>query len=1682
MADDFELEADISIDVSSAVRDAKRLADALADLNDASGNADNNIEKLERASASAASTLSRFVADSRNATRSSRDQAKAISNLVNQYRQLAQTSGKAVAQSVVSGQNPAQIALKQVQKQMDDEKAFSALLSSEYKKRESEAADTATKIAQERESIEKASRARELSALREAMQRRDQLETQAATATAKEREKIAESSRQREMTALRQAIQERYRLQAQAEKAYTGAQVENAVRSMSGMNFGQAFNSNAFDGLRQSSEYADMMNESLRGLANQRYALYDVSTTLGTVAAAATAAGTAAVVMGGQFDKAFGQVERTTGLTGAAAEDLRAQLVGITTELGGVNFEDVAGIATLGAQMNIADDALGGFTDTVAKFAATTDVTVDAAATGFGRLAQLTKTPQNEISNLASAIYETGINAVATESQILSVAEQIAVAGNLAGFTNTEIVALSSALASLGVAPEQSRGAFERIFGNFIPSAIAKGGEALQGFADMAGMSAEEFASTWESKPQEAFNAFLTGLSKVENQTLALRELGIVNVRDINVLNRLSANMDVYNAALQDTNQAYADNTALNEGVAIAQDNLIDRLSKLANSFKAMVAAAGQSDILNGIVDMLLRISEAMRSLVESPVGKTIAGIVLALTGLAAVLTAVAAAFYFGKASLLAFVVALRSNVASSNGLTLSVRALMAELVKLSAVQKVTAAGMGEMSAKSAVAATAVNGLKLALKGVLATTAIGAGFVVLTKAVEGVQRAFASASEVADQYFQANNIDVSGFATAIKEDTQALAEGGNAYRTASVAVKDTEASLGGLASEIQSTTGVQIALNGSTDTTATSYRNLTTAIGDSTKALLAQKLAEDPAMQQLYEHRELADQLGLSFETMIQKMLTDPSGHGGSQYLDTFIEKAFSAEEQQGNLNAEYLAGQESLRQLQDGVRNYETEIQTQLTSAQIYSQAMSAMGVEIENTANATDELGAAADENADSLSGLVDGLFESVSGVADVQGALYDLGESLYENGNSFSAFSEAGRANLDTLQQTVSAMATAAGEDTNVLAQNIMGMMIQLQNMGVDTSNELGFLGNMLNQLVGTKYGLDFNSTAARQDINAFIQSAIAALQVRAQLERTSATIAASAARASNPFGGVVAAGITAAGELAAQGYEQQAKELQGLKANLTDFGKAGGQAGRAVSDGFKGAAREASNAGGAANKAGKAAKGAGDKAADSAKKAQKEVRTLKDYANDLASVFDRQLEFAFGNQNAKDDTANIIQDMKDKIKDAKAAIADMRSNIGDLSDKLRDAKQKVRDFNAELKSLRADKNTLEYQLKVAVEYGDTLRAAEIRGELAEKNEEIKSTENDRADASKEVNKIIKDQSAAQKELAQALKDYNTGLRGNSQQARDNRAAVQDLVNSYKAQLVQLAANGASQTTLKNKAKELKDEFVRQTSKMGLSREETKKYTTQMSDFKKVIDKVPRNVTVTTKASTSSATKSINEFIQKQRQKSVTLKTKVTTPKGVSGGTYRPGKVSTAGRTATGGTYKPSSINSRGALSAPSVRTTTIYAGDTRTTQVKGSGNRTGGLPWSTGGLIPEYRATGGVMGLHPGKPKGTDTAPAWLTPGEWVIQKKAVDHYGSDFFASLNAMRFPQYLAQGSGGGQVLQSSGPAVQLVELMPNQVQQIVRAVSTTIKVDGQTLATSVNGSNRNNSTRGGN
>lgn len=66
-------------------------------------------------------------------------------------------------------------------------------------------------------------------------------------------------------------------------------------------------------------------------------------------------------------------------------------------------------------------------------------------------------------------------------------------------------------------------------------------------------------------------------------------------------------------------------------------------------------------------------------------------------------------------------------------------------------------------------------------------------------------------------------------------------------------------------------------------------------------------------------------------------------------------------------------------------------------------------------------------------------------------------------------------------------------------------------------------------------------------------------------------------------------------------------------------------------------------------------------------------------------------------------------------------------------------------------------------------------------------------------------------------------------------------------------------------------------------------------------------------------------------------------------------------------------------------------------------------KGEGK---GVKRQFGGIIPEYHSDGDIIGVD-WTPRGTDTVPTMLTPGEYVLRKKAVESLGLNFLNNLNS---------------------------------------------------------------------
>lgn len=419
---------------------------------------------------------------------------------------------------------------------------------------------------------------------------------------------------------------------------------------------------------------------NVRNAARERYALYDVAAAYAAVSAASIASIRAVVGTSVEYERAFANVVRTTDFTsikvGEAARVMRFELMQLANEIP-VAFGQITEIATIGNQLGIAQADLVNFTETVAKFAATTDVTIENAAMSFGRIGELLDV--SDFNALGSAIAFAGVNAVATETQILAVTKEIATTAKQAKFAAPDVVGLATALGSLGIAPEAARGSIIRSFAA-INAAISAGGASLKAYADIAGMSADQFASTWQQSGSIAFDALLKGLQAAsdsgQNLDSVLRGLGIRNVRDIQTLQKLGDNYDVYTQSIKDANIAFEEGIFLSQAYGVVQETVAAKLGVVQNQLNNLLAGLGESssgpikDLLNIISVLLTRLQQ----FASNPAGQVMGQLVMGGLAFTAVVASINGVIALARASMLAYATAMGTAITNSNGLVIGLQ------------------------------------------------------------------------------------------------------------------------------------------------------------------------------------------------------------------------------------------------------------------------------------------------------------------------------------------------------------------------------------------------------------------------------------------------------------------------------------------------------------------------------------------------------------------------------------------------------------------------------------------------------------------------------------------------------------------------------------------------------------------------------------------------------------------------------------------------------------------------------------------------------------------------------------------------------------------------------------------------------------------------------------------------
>lgn len=334
---------------------------------------------------------------------------------------------------------------------------------------------------------------------------------------------------------------------------------------------------------------------------------------------AAVGMGTAVTKVGMEWESAFAGVRKTVDMTEEEFGQLEVALLDMSKNIP-ITATEIAGITEVAGQLGIKNEALEGFTRTMADLGVATNLSSEQAATALARLANITQMPQENFDRLGSTVVDLGNKFATTESEIVTMSTRLGAAANQSGFTEAQILALSTALSSVGIKAQAGGGAMTRVL-NTIAKAAAGGADEVQGFADVAGLSAEEFQQMWGEEAAGAFDLFVQGLGRVTeeggNVAVVLDDLGIKETQATQALTGLAGAGSLFSDTLSVANNAWEENTALTDEATERYNTLESQFQIFKNTITAIGIALFEY-LEEPLRNALMAITEMFQTLEES--------------------------------------------------------------------------------------------------------------------------------------------------------------------------------------------------------------------------------------------------------------------------------------------------------------------------------------------------------------------------------------------------------------------------------------------------------------------------------------------------------------------------------------------------------------------------------------------------------------------------------------------------------------------------------------------------------------------------------------------------------------------------------------------------------------------------------------------------------------------------------------------------------------------------------------------------------------------------------------------------------------------------------------------------------------------------------------------------------
>ena len=298
-----------------------------------------------------------------------------------------------------------------------------------------------------------------------------------------------------------------------------------------------------------------------------------------------------------EFEDAWTGVTKTVNATPQQFEKINKGLKDLAQNTSST-YQDIAHYAELAGQMGIPTDSIVGFTKTITELGDTTNLVGEEAAQSIAKFSNVmvsqSKKTNTYYSRLGSTIVDLGNKFSTTESDIMNMATRLGVAGKMVGFNSNQVLGLSTALSSLGIEAAAGGSSVSKML-KTIDISVSTGNDKLQKFAEVSGMTSEQFQKAWGEDAAGTFLKFVEGIGKSSDVTKTLDELGIKEVRQAQSMGALAQSSDVLANALNVSKNAWNDNSAMANEAEKRYATLKSQLSQTWEAIKQAGNELGQA-------------------------------------------------------------------------------------------------------------------------------------------------------------------------------------------------------------------------------------------------------------------------------------------------------------------------------------------------------------------------------------------------------------------------------------------------------------------------------------------------------------------------------------------------------------------------------------------------------------------------------------------------------------------------------------------------------------------------------------------------------------------------------------------------------------------------------------------------------------------------------------------------------------------------------------------------------------------------------------------------------------------------------------------------------------------------------------------------------------------------------